>query len=48
MKIRAMTTIPEWDLLKMLLINIFPNFGRDAVRIKELVHKYRRLLLRGF
>ena len=44
MKIKEMTTIPEWDLLKIILINLFPNFGREIPKIIELAHKYRRLI----
>ena len=43
-KIKEMTTILEWDLLKIVLINMFPNFGRETAKIIELVHKYRRLV----
>ena len=43
-KIREMSTIAEWDILKMLLINIFPNFGKETPKVIELVHKYRRLV----
>ena len=43
-KIKEMATITEWDILKILLINIFPYFGRDTPKIIELVHKYRRLV----
>ena len=39
-----MTTITEWDILKILPINIFPNFGKETPKIIELVHKYRRLV----
>ena len=43
-KIRTMTTLTEWNFLKMTLINIYPNFGKEEGKIKELVHKYRRLV----
>ena len=43
-KIKKMTTVLEWDLLKIVLINLFPNFGRETTKIIELVHKYRRLV----
>ena len=43
-KIKEMSTIAEWDILKILLINIFPNFGKEKPRIIELVHKCRRLV----
>ena len=43
-KIRTMTTLTEWNFLKMILINIYPNFGKEEGKIKELVHKYRRLI----
>ena len=43
-KIKEMTTIPEWDILKIILINLFPKFGRGTPKIIELVHKYRRLV----
>ena len=36
---QEMTIILEWDLLKIVLINMFPNFGRETARIIELVHK---------
>ena len=43
-KIREMSVIAEWDILKILLINIFPNFGKATPKVIELVHKYRRLV----
>ena len=43
-KIREMSIIVEWDILQILLINIFPNFGQATSQIIELVHKYRRLV----
>ena len=43
-KIRTMTTLTEWNFLKMILINIYPNFGKEEGKTKELVHKYRRLV----
>ena len=39
-----MTTLAEWSCLKMLLINIDPNFRKEGGQIKELVHKYRSLV----
>ena len=43
-KIKEMSIIAEWDMLKILLINIFPNFGKATPKVIELVHKYRRLV----
>ena len=43
-KIKEMSTIAEWDILKIILINIFPNFGKETPKVIELVHKYRRLV----
>ena len=43
-KIKKMTNITEWDILKFLLINLFPNFGRETPKIIELLHRYRRLV----
>ena len=43
-KIKEMSINAEWDMLKILLINIFPNFGKATPKVIELVHKYRRLV----
>ena len=43
-KIGTMTTLTEWNFLKMILINIYPNFGKEEGKIRELVHEYGRLV----
>ena len=43
-KKRTMTTLIEWNFLKMIIINIYPIFGKEEGKIRKLVQKYRRLV----
>ena len=34
-KMRTMTTLTEWNFLKIILINIYPNFGKEEKKLRN-------------